>query len=544
MTNAPVDKGPSMHRAPSRCRRLAVLLAGLVAAGSAPAQSPRFDGPMEFLRSVHPGLAAFGPAGWAGLDPAAVRARPMTGADLAGALAELAALDDAARAGAVVGLQSGAVYDLSGLKAVDTVRLYGAFFSVPPGVTVAALAGDGGPPVILFRFPAGFEQQLRDKAYTARALFDLGAGGRLAGLRFVGPDVPAHEAEYARLPASNFQCVRAFDGASVEHCEISRFHWAGVTAAGRGVRVIGNDLFDVHAYPVSILGEAEIEGNRLRWTWHGVAGGGQQGSRYACRYNLMIHAGDGVAHAVDMHAWRQMMRAGGAVYPFVSIGGDSLDIVGNVFVNDAEAMARWRRQPGRMRAARRHFLERQEPAPAFACAREVLLRGVPLDLALVTRNWFANEDEERTVGLTSEVGEPGVQSRANLWVLENYYGPNAECKALGAATRARIHFRDPPLTVPRDPATRRWRTDRIAVVPRGSAWKPEVEISMPEGLGVRRVVFRFGGREQAFDRPPEPGAVVWDTSGMEPGVAIFTVEVEDERGVMSRHDMPVTVESE
>ncbi len=277
------------------------------------AAQPCFDGPVEFLRSVNSNFTQFGPAGFAGLDASAARYLPATGAELAKVLLELAALSESERTGTTIGLRPGVAYDLSGLRSIADIDLHGALFIVPSGVTVAALFGEGAAPSLRFDYPLGFKKQLAEKAYSARALIGLESNSRLAGLRIIGPDVPVHDADYDVLPASNLHGVRASSNAVVEFCEISCFHWSGVSVYGPDVIVRGNDIFDVHAYPVGVNSAAHVEGNRICWTWHAVAGSGVQGLSYIFRYNLMIHAGPGGnRHAVDMHAWRQMMQAGGA----------------------------------------------------------------------------------------------------------------------------------------------------------------------------------------------------------------------------------------
>ena len=299
-------------------------------------------------------------------------------------------------------MAAGADWDLAGVIDPGTVKPYQPLFSVPAGVTLAGDRGRAGAPGPILRFSvaAGAPADLLGQ----KTLIRLGAGARLTGLRLRGPDIGHQDPASAAAANSRFRGVSAGPGAEVDNCQISHFAWADVDVSAPDVRVRCNELSD-SAYPVLIggsNGQALIEGNLIRWAWHAIAGSGDQGTGYEAAHNRFVHIGPGwPAHAVDMHAWRRLMRGYGSEYPFLSVAADRVLVHHNTFEDQADLVRAYR-------------AAREQTAPAEASCG-VCIRGVARQGVEIYNNRFAAADPGRACRLVDNVGAPpGCLDRANF----------------------------------------------------------------------------------------------------------------------------------
>lgn len=456
-----------------------------------------------------------------------------TAGELAAILAEFNQKAPAEVAGKVIRVRSGAELDLAGAVDVLAAKPYQPMFAIPAGVTLAGDRGAGGAPgpLLMFRMPADAPPD----ALAERLLFRLGAGARLTGVRLRGPDCGHGEAAAVTAANSRFRGVTFAGGGIVDNCRISHFGWADVDASVPGVVVRCNELSD-SAYPVLIGGSngfARIEGNLIRWAWHAVAGSGQQGTGYEAAHNRFVHVGPGwPAHAVDMHAWRRLMRGHGGAYPYLSIAGDAIKVHHNTFEDDAAAIQSYRALRGRLLPA--------EPS----CG--VCIRGVPRLGAEIFNNRFAAADPGRACRLIDNVGAPpGCFDRANFQVFDNVFGGDRMLVPLSLETLPQIRFVRPGLTIPR--IGRTWSTRDANVLNAGEKMPVELEITLMPPLQIKHAAVFAGNLEleprQLFSgaRAPRPGEIVLDAAEWAAGCYFLTVEVEDERGVIGRHSTSFAV---
>jgi len=466
------------------------------------------------------------------------------------ALEEVAGLGDEEREGMVITIEPDAVLDFSGWKTPEEVTAFRAIVSIPPGVTVAGNRGVGRAPGPLLRFRFAEEELAEIEGpphpWQNRVFIEVGSDARLTGVRVEGPDPPSRYGQpidWSLVPGDNpghawanhtvqsrFNGVRLRDNAQVDNCEISNFHYSGLSTAGNTrSRMLCNTIRDVHAYPVLVgnSARADVEGNLIYWSWHAIAGGGTPDSGYVFRNNLVIHDGPASgAHAVDMHAWRSMMRGAqpGAEPPYVDIAGDELLVEYNTFVDLHEAIAEFRELRGR-------------PAE-FTSSRDVAVRGVPRKRAVIRRNWFANTLPDEAAILRDNIGgPPGAFSRANFLVEDNVYGAMQFRVPVAMESLPFIEFVAPALEVPREEETRLWSTRLMNPHAKGEPYVVQVAVSPLPDAELSKVRIRLGDLVVYEDvaPPPESGVSV-DTTTLPAGPQVVTVEVTDDKGRKARHD--------
>ncbi len=442
-----------------------------------------------------------------------------TAGELLALLADLTNAPEAAPG--VIFIPAGAEIDLTGR--LNPAARRGAypfpFLFVPAGWTLAGDRGVNAAPGALIKFDFTAEEvrfireNKKTHPYAGKVLIGMGAGARLTGLRVRGPDPAVLDRDYDDLPPSRFNAVYTMGkNAEVDNCEISRFHWAGVNVCHPGTRIRHNHLYDIHAYPAVIGGDAGralLAGNRIEWSWHAIAGGGRQGTGYEAAHNEFVHVGPGgPAHAVDMHAWRQMMKGHGSEYPYLSIAGDRIVVRRNTFRDDDE----------RIRAYRRAHKMDGVASPSH----DVLLRGVPRELALVESNRFVNPAPDRACNITDNIhGLPGKSDRANFWVRGNVYGPENILIPAPLEARPAIRFVRPGLTIPR--VERQFSTRQANLMRPGEKLPVAVEVSAMPPLELKRVTVTAGNEDSGHRvlfsdvRPPRPGEIVLDAGELDAG---------------------------
>lgn len=428
------------------------------------------------------------------------------------------------------------------------------FLYLPEGWTLAGNRGENGAPGPLVKLDftkAELEAIRADKEtphpYTGKVLLGLGAGARVTGLRIQGPDPGVAASDYDDLPRSRFTALHTMGaGAEVDNCQISHFHWAGINAAHPETLVRYNRLIDIHAYPAVVGGKdgrALILGNYIEWSWHAIAGGGQQDVGYEAAHNEIVHVGPGgPAHAVDMHAWRQMMYRHGPEYPFLNIAGNEILIHHNTFKSDTEAIKQYRKLHGR------------EPL-AHQPVKDVLIRGVPRKIVLVESNLFFNAAPDMACSQHCDIGgvkaPPGGLDWANFWVRDNVYGLGHHLIPRPRETRPRIRFLKPALEVPQimlENKKMKWSTRHVNILRADEKMPVEIDIETMPPHEVRQVKITAGnldlGEKELYSGncPPSPGEIVLDAADWGSGYFALTVWAKDERGVWGRYSTSFTVE--
>ncbi len=456
--------------------------------------------------------------------------------ELAAVLNDWNARPAAEVAGKTIRVAAGADWDLAGVIDPGAVKPYQPLFSVPAGVTLAGDRGRAGAPgpILRFSLAAGAPADL----LAQKTLIRLGAGARLTGLRLRGPDIGHQDPASAAAANSRFRGVSAGPGAEVDNCQISHFAWSDVDVSAPDVRVRCNELSD-SAYPVLIggsNGQALIEGNLIRWAWHALAGSGHQGTGYEAAHNRFVHIGPGwPAHAVDMHAWRRLMRGYGSEYPFLSVAADRVLVHHNTFEDQADLIRAYR-------------AARSNAAPAEASCG-VCIRGVTRQGVEIYNNCFTAADPGRACRLVDNVGAPpGCLDRANFWVRDNLYGPERLLVPLPRETLPRIRFVKPGLAVPRIGG--KFSTRHVNVLRPDEKIPVEILVEAMPPLELRRVTVAAGNLEQAEKtlyegaRAPAPGELELDAAAWPAGCYALTVTAEDTRGVTARHSTSFTVGGE
>ncbi len=461
-----------------------------------------------------------------------------TAPELAETLKEWSVLSPEKLQGRIIRIKSGADIDLAVIADLAHTRPYQAFLEVPAGVTVAGDRGCAGSlgPRLRFVLPADAPAD----SLASRMLFALNPGARLTGLRILGPDLGHLDEGAATTANSRFQGVRLDTGAMVDNCEISNFNWANINISASNTVVRCNELAN-SAYPVLISGGqayALIEGNLIRWAWHGIAGGGQQNVGYEAAYNHFIHIGPGwQAHAVDMHAWRQMMRGHGAEYPYLSLAGNSMKIHHNTFADNFDLMQKYRAAHGRV-------------TPSETSA-DICVRGVPRQGVEIYNNRCVNADPGRACILASDIGAlPGSLDRANFWVYDNVYGTNNVLIPRPYETRPRINFLKPALDIPLvklENNKNKWSTKHVNILAQNEEMPVEIKVEALAPHQIRHLTLTVSNSETdvrelyAGELPPQPGEVVLSAADFQPGCYVLTVTAEDERGITGQYSTSFTV---
>ena len=226
----------------------------------------------------------------------------------------------------------------------ETITL-GRRLDVPAGVTLASDRGidgsDGG--------------ELRTHE-TLWPFVRVGDGVRISGLGIHGPN-PNHRPYDENLPISIGVDAEGSSGVRIDNCEISGFRYGGVRT-GEDTHVHHNHVhhcaYGGLGYGVATnVGHPLIEYNYINYTRHGVMSNGNNG--YTCRYNRF--GPDAVGHVIDVH----------------EPGGTTTEIHHNTVeaaTYHADATASW--------------------YPSGGAAAQVVIRGVPTDVATIHDNWFYN----------------------------------------------------------------------------------------------------------------------------------------------------------
>jgi len=466
------------------------------------------------------------------------------------ALEQAASLKEKERDGFVIYIEGDAVIDFTGWKTADEVGPYRPVVEIPDGIVVAGNRGVDGSKGPLLRMAFTDEELAAfgtsQHPWMNKAFIQLGNGSRLTGVRVEGPDPPSRYGpplDWSAVPEddpgqiwakhtvqSRFNGVRLGDDAQVDNCEISNFQYSGLsTSRNTRSRMLCNTIRDVHAYPVLVGNSAyaDVEGNRIYWSWHAIAGGGTPDSGYAFRNNIVIHDGQGMlGHAIDMHAWRAMMRGGqpGAQPPYIDIAGDEIIVEYNTFLNSHEGIVRFRE----LRGMKGDFLG----------SMDVRIRGVPRVGAMIRYNWFANALPDLAVVQSDNIGGlPGVFSRANLLIENNVHGPDRRRVPVAMESLPFIRFQAPALEVPRDEETRLWSTHHMNPHPHGEPYTVLAEVSPLPDAPIEDVRILVG-KEVVYESEAPPGedGIVIDTSGLPHGPNVVTVIIRDTKGREARHD--------
>lgn len=238
---------------------------------------------------------------------------------------------------------------------------------VPPGVTLASDRGVNGSKGAL----------LRSLSFRTPALITAqGQYVRITGLRLEGPDkeqrldhydrsfsglTPEERRNrvghqyYYRFPNSR-GILTEYDNLEVDNCELWGWsHTAVLLRNGEGNHIHHNYIHHnqrhglgygiTHSKAFSV-----IEYNLFNFNRHSIAGTGAPPSGYEARHN--VEMGESSSHAFDMHGGRN--RKDGT-----SIAGTRIVIENNTF---------------------------------FTPARAIGIRGVPLEYAHITKNWFYHSE--------------------------------------------------------------------------------------------------------------------------------------------------------
>ena len=374
--------------------------------------------------------------------------------------------------------------------AADKIDLTGQVkIAIPAGVTLAGNRGKKDSPG-----PLLFNSKMPDHGI----LFIAGENARVTGLRVKGSDANFPDIDYNVVPRSWAGGIGAGNNVEVDNCEISNFHYGGVSAVGKGVRVHHSLIHDVHAYPVVVQtrGEALVEAKIIHWIWHTIAGSGGPESGYEARYNMVIRdkppeswgAGH-KSHGFDMHGF----------YDY----------------------AKKRLYPGRMAGNRIiiHHNTMRNNGPALG----VLIRGIPREICEIYNNWFSEEDPALAVG---QVKPPG-----NVWVYNNVYGPDKKPVPIAMQTTPQILFKTPQAP-----------TRELEKVKGKLAL--DIEVNVLKGLQLKSVAIQLDGKEiYSGEKAPQPGKVVINTAQLENGEHELSVIAVDNREVAAKYSIKIIVEN-
>ena len=348
---------------------------------------------------------------------------------------------------------------------------------IPAGVTLAGNRGDGGAQGPRLRADSVFGAQ-------GAMLFYANAGARVTGVRIQGPDCDIPDIDYDVVPRSWLGALSAAENVEVDNCELSNFHYGGVSTRGTNVTIHHSFIHDVHAYPVVVPNSSPlptlIEACIIEWVWHTIAGSGGPGTGYEARYNLCYRqtppeswgGTNHASHGFDMHAYREA--------PSARVGGDEILIHHNTMFNNG---------------------------PAYG----VRIRGTPRYICKVYNNWFSEADPVMAVNQVAPAG--------NVWVYNNAYGPSTTVVAIATQCTPRITFNDPlpPVALP---------------VNLTGAVSPDFDVDVYTGLQLTNVTVTFGSQVVYSDtHAPAPGALVIDSSAFSNGSYDFRVTAADQRGV-------------
>jgi len=403
---------------------------------------------------------------------------------------ELLAAFNNAQSGDVIYVAPNASIDISGVINVE----------IPDGITLAGNRGhNGAAGPLLFSTSTPFEN----------VIFYVQNNVRITGLRFKGPDDNYPDIDYAVRPESKILCF-AVEGENVEveNCEISNFSRGGVEVYPRGknVHVHHCYLHDIHSYPVIALNKSEppiiIEANKIHWIWHATAGSGAPGTGYEARYNIIVREPapnswqpyDG-QFAIDMHAYAPVEQERGHF-----IAGDEMKIHHNTFVNNAGS------------------------DPSVLTSYDAQLRGVPRVLAEFHHNIFLNSDPAQAV--------VSANTKGNVWVYENLYGPQQTLVPIALQTMPQILFVNPAPPAEEVPVL----SGNIAL---------DIKVNVLNTLQLKTVVVELNGTQiYSGSTAPAAGAVTINTSTLDPSLPFqeLTVTATDTRNVSGTHTTVFRVE--
>lgn len=309
-----------------------------------------------------------------------------TADDLVAALA-------AAEEGQVIFIPGDVEMDLTALIYVEDLIL-----EIPGGITLASDRGHNGSEGAL----------ITSDALDTPIIMDVqGPDVRITGIRLRGPNAKQyldhhyrafsggrdHEPDglgaperrahryYYKFPVSN-GIRTSHPRLRVDNCDLSAFGQAAVSLRnGEGHQIHHNFIHHCQyhglGYGVSHnTASSVIEYNLFDANRHSIAGTGRSGSGYLARHNVEL--GVASSHCFDMHGGRD--RRDGT-----DVAGSFIEIHNNTF--------------------------RANQTP-------VVIRGVPEEECIVTRNWFPVHES------ASEV----VRSDGRTEVVENAYGDPAEVK--------------------------------------------------------------------------------------------------------------------
>lgn len=258
--------------------------------------------------------------------------------------------------------------------------------SLPPGITLASNRGENGSPGARIFTNRSFSGD-------GDELIDMGDADRITGLRVEGPLRDTGDPHVGTG-------IRADRGGEIDNCEVSGFGFAAVSCQDNGTYEvhhchIHHNQAGGNGYGVTVGGgiSAEIYANHIDFCRHGIAGSGRES--YDVHDNLFGE--NNTQQAVDMH-------------------GDELDVPGGDRLHIHHNRCEARRMPSHSRHA---------GDPAWF----VLIRGVPMDEAIIEYNWAFNDIIEptscadcwtRAVVLQNHTSSPwqNVTVRNNHWSTE------------------------------------------------------------------------------------------------------------------------------
>lgn len=268
-----------------------------------------------------------------------------------------------------------------------TVPVYadGLVLHVPPGVTLASNRRAG----------ASRGGLIYSDTFDTAPLIRAHEGSRITGLRLRGPDperrMELHRDAFQGSDARGSRYYYAFpvsrgleaiaDEVTVDNCELWGWSHAAVSferGAGHAVRhsYLHHNQRHGLGYGVALdRAEVDIAYNLFDWNRHAVAGTGRTPSGYAARHNVILANANG--HLLDMHGGEDR--------------GDGTNVAGTWMRFEHNTLANTRR-------------------------RAIVIRGIPAEEAVVTRNWF----------YAPVVGRQAVAAVENASVDDNVYGEPPE----------------------------------------------------------------------------------------------------------------------
>jgi hypothetical protein len=280
--------------------------------------------------------------------------------------------------------------------------------AVPAGVTLASGRGRNQSLGALI---------YSDALETFPLFITKGEGVRVTGLRLQGPD-PERRTEqmiwlnargcYYDIPNS-LGIKSSYSHLTVDNCELFGWDQAAIyLGSGSNDNYIHHNFIHHNqreglGYGVVLLTgtDALIEANVFDWNRHSIAGSrGSPGASYEARYNLVL--GNANSHYFDMHGGNDIAD------PTIPAGG-YVKVHHNTFMESSN--------------------------------NAVGIRGVPTEGVWVYKNWALYDPNKFTpeqIFTQTLDSLPGHTPYENMWVDDNWYGPNPPPPTLAASTKLGI----------------------------------------------------------------------------------------------------------